>query len=427
MQRNTLFKFNSLVLLFLLGLNLYIYLNRNEGYAYKEQLSYQQLYELKEDLKITGFVSRSNDSLLVQLSPELPDAEWLIKNDKNPPYKCSGSPVIKLREGKWVYTLENTLHKNQPVKLGLNYTPSENYLQQKRKRESVTELFYSSIPQGGYPTYALSEWQQASPYSTPDEIKRVQDLISKNTAFSKEDSSLVKLKKITAFLLQKLDTCRGIPGDTMNYISPLQRYNVALQGKSKVWCGDFSSILAFFLETKGIVCREVCLEGKISNVYLAGHSLNEVYIPELHKWVLVDLTSKGILVSYKNNYLNTLDLYQLHKNRVDGIKALTLRNDSLVTEAYERIKPFYDYYFSGAPQFAYYFNKHYQQNLYGFNSRMRRYFFKNPTFVGYGGGQESSNEKFYVKQLAAVLLLFFVFYLVVRYCWVRISKNKTIS
>jgi hypothetical protein len=412
MKNGNLHLFNGLVLIFLLGINISIYLNRNEGYAYKEFLSYRQLYNLNDLPKITGFKNRGSDSIEVIVEPAKQNGSWSVKAPGKVAYNSHLYPVLKLDEGKYIYRIQDNERLKFPViEIGIKHTPTSVYEQSGRKRESVTELFSCNLPVGNYKMYSLSEWRQGSPYSTAGETEIAKKLIAENTTVNKNDSSIVTIKKIATFILRELNSCRGIPSDSMNVISPVQRFRFAQSGKSKVWCGDFSGILAFFLSTQGIVCREVCLEGKLGGVYLAGHSFNEIYIKELQKWVFTDLTSKAIFVTHDGEYLNTLDLHKLHLLDPSNLKALTYANDSLFTVNYEHLKSFYDYYFSTNTQFVYYFSNYYHENTFSTFSKLKRYFSRAPLFAVYSGSSEVDNHKFNQKQTAAWILLFFILYL----------------
>ncbi|WP_317897270.1 hypothetical protein [Aurantibacillus circumpalustris] len=427
MRRRVLSIINFLILFGLIALNTYIYFHRNDGFAYKESLNYRQLYELKNNLKIVSIENKATNLIEIQFNTVFPNSKWRVYSASFQTQVESVFPIIKLHEGKHLYTIENLDDTTiPPITLGFNHTASETYQKNKRDRESVTELYYASIPIGNIGARSISQWQKTSPFTTTEETRLARKLISENVSLQKGDSTLIKVKKISAFLLKTLDAHRGIPGDTMNTVSPWVAYNLAIQSKSQIWCGDFTSILSFFLSTESIVTREVCFEGKLDSIYLAGHNLNEVYVPELKKWVLADLTSKAIFITHNSEYLNLLDFYALHKNNAADIEVQTFENDSLFVSDYTEFKGFYDHYLSVAPQFVYYYSKHFDANLYSFRSKWMRYFFKDATFATYSGNSDVDNEKFYVKQMAAITLKLFSLYLIVLYLIIGIQKKQNL-
>jgi len=417
--------FNATILLTLLALNFYLYVHRNEGYAYKKLLNYKQLYALDDNLRIKDIQCLGDDSVIIQFNREYLDTEWRVSSDSGQSQYKATLPGIKLYEGKRIYKIETVNRKNFPtVNLHFNYTPSQVYQKNNRNRESVIELYKSSIPVGETGIFPPEHWQKYSPHSTTAELALAQQLILENTNVKNNDSTLVKVKKISAFIINTLDTHRGIPADSSNYLSPWQNYKLATANKSKVWCGDFCAILSFFLRAEGIVSREVCFEGKINSVYTAGHSFNEVYIPEIKKWVMVDLTSKAVFITNNFEYLNAVDFYELHRLNATGLMVQTVKSDTLLAVAYQQVKPFYDYYFDNEPQLMYYFRKHFDVNLYKVSSKLERYLFDHSTFASYAGYDNGDNKKFFVKQTAALALVSFVLYLFVVYLIRRMIKKQ---
>src|SRR4051812_33439068 len=106
MKRRSLIFFNLVVLLLLLGVNGLIYLKRNTGYAYSQALSYAQLYELKNDVRVTELINKPGDSLQLRLSGLPTGTRWKVGSYPQLDYE-SAAPTLRLLEGKHVYTLEN--------------------------------------------------------------------------------------------------------------------------------------------------------------------------------------------------------------------------------------------------------------------------------------------------------------------------------
>lgn len=423
MGKRNLYVSHAVLLIFFMGLNAWIYLNRDNGYAYREFTTYQQLYELNSSPHITDLIPR-HDSLEMVVRPDVEHSVWKISKNGKQTLITSPNPVIKLDAGKQEYTV---VAKNPDslfsIKVGILFTPESTYHQNKRKRESVTELYACNIPVGDYKTWSLYDWQRTSSFTHAQEKLLVKQWIKQHAGIAEGDSSLVRTKKIARTLLKALDASRGIPDDSMNLISPYKQFTKALNKQSKLWCGNFTAILAYFLEAEGIASREVCPEGNLNSVYTSGHSLNEVFIPELNQWVMVDLTSKAVLVSFKGKYLNLLDLYALHQLDAD-LSLFFYQKDSIINTSYDSVKPFYDAYFNIPPRFVYYFNNQYQPHTYSFLNKWKRYFFEQPTFATYSGTVENSNKKFYYKQVAAGALLLYVIYLLVVMLIKKLVKTK---
>jgi|GEM_PF-4773845 len=200
----------------------------------------------------------------------------------------------------------------------------------------------------------------------------------------------------------------------MDSLSPSKQFAFVKNKQSAIWCGNFSDIFSFYASCAGITTRLVCLEGKIGDVSKAGHSFNEAYIKELKQWVFVDLTSNTVFVqSSSNQYLNSIDFYNLYKLAPKEITVTRVINDSIKQENFNSVKDFYDDYFQANDQFVYYNHKQFENTMYNFTSKIKRYIFKNPTFSIYTEAKENDNGKFWIKQIAFYVLLCFSIYWVV--------------
>jgi hypothetical protein len=145
------------------------------------------------------------------------------------------------------------------------------------------------------------------------------------------------------------------------------------------------------------------------------HSFNEVFIPELKKWVFVDLTSKTIFIkSPSGELLNTIDFYTMHMLKSNQLTTVTFENDSLKEIEYCEIEPFYSNYFSSNSHFIFYFKDQFLESTYSLNSKLMRYFFKKPTFTIFSTTIDNDNHKFYLKQFSFFALLMYSFIWIIR-------------
>ena len=405
--------FNSVLFLCLLTINGYIYVNRDNGYAYVEVLNYQELYQTKEVSYISSFYYNGNDSLKVKFLEE-----------KNKQEKIYG---IKLREGKNNYIIAKDSNSTRclPIEIGLNYASTESYQKDGRSRVSDVELFYSNTPIINYDIHNLTDWEQKSPHTTDDELIIADKILSSDIKIKTTDSSIVKIQKIAKYILKNTANNAGAPIDSMDYMSPLKQLECVVSKKSKIWCGTYTAIFSFFANRAGILTRLVCLEGKINNVLKAGHSFNEVFIKEQNKWVFVDLTSNTLCVQTPSEqYLNAIDLYNLHKLNITDMIVTTIENDSIINVNYGKLKKFYEYYFSQNNSFVFYFKNQFENQAYNFSSKIKRYLSQAPTFAIYSEASYSDNNKFYGKLFFFYLLVGFTLYLILSWGLQKIIKQK---
>ena len=392
----------------LVAINCWIYIYRDNGFAYTSFANQNQLYQSDEIPYIQEFHLHTNDSLEIIINPNSTQNNWQIKERSSIKKTPEHHPIIKLQEGKHNYTL---FKNNDSITLGFDYTKSQTYKESGRTRESVVELCYSSIPSTNGNLYPMSEWQQSSPFTTEQEILEVKQFLKDSLQIKTTDNDIQIIEKISFYILKNIGSCKGIPTDEMNTLSPFKQFNLAKAKQSKVWCGNFSDIFSFYAQCAGITTRLACLEGKIGDISKSGHSFNEVYIKELKKWVFVDLTSNSLFAkSSSNQYLNSIQLYNLYKLSPKDVTITRFINDSIKQENFEVVKPFYDDYFQSNNQFVFYNNTQFKNNLYSFSSRLKRYVFKNSTYSIYTEAKDHDNEKFYIKQFALCVLLSFIFY-----------------
>jgi len=393
---------NLIVFLVLLSVNLFIFLNRDNGYAYSAQASYNLLYHHAGENKVEKITQKGDTAFIHIIGAE---SAW--REDQHGAY---GQPaIIRLKEGKNLYQLES--RKGQKISIGLNFTRSEKYIQNKRQRGDVLELYYSSAPVTTETLLPLSDWLYVDERATPKEKTQALTLISNGMHIGPAEKTEVKVLKTAAYILQFLDNKRGIPSQAMDSLSPLQRLNTALTGRSKVWCGDLASIFSYFMLLEGVPCRLIALEGNVGDALRAGHVFNEVYIKENQKWAMVDLTSKALLVKNENgSLLNCQQLFGAHYLTPAHLQLTTFNGQLLENEPYENVKGFYDYYFQSNGHFVYYLRSQFSKTFFSTPQKLRRYFIASPTYLIFDNYNKTDNILFFIKQAFALILVLFMIY-----------------
>src|SRR6187551_1584075 len=95
--------------------HLYIFKNRDDGYAYKEFLNYNQLYQNKESLSIHKLSFNGTDSLRITFTPNnYNTGKWLIILADSLSDITANMPALKLYEGTNNYAIKN-LETNYPI------------------------------------------------------------------------------------------------------------------------------------------------------------------------------------------------------------------------------------------------------------------------------------------------------------------------
>ena len=408
-------------------INVFIYKNRDNGYAYEQYLSHNQLYQNKGNLSIQRLNLNEKDSLNVVFSkPSSIEVKWQVQLPDSTKYICIKNPKIKLTEGIHNYDIKNIETNDSLITIRLNYVSENSYKKFGRNRNSDVELIYSSIPFDNENLFFKTHWTQSSEYTTANEITIAKKILLDSIHIRPSDNSITKIQKIGSYILKKLDTKRGIPKDTMDLLSPLQSFEYAQQNKSKVWCGDFSNIFAFFTNLEGITTRSIWIEGDANGINTAGHSFNETYIDEFNKWIFVDLTSNTLSVqTNKGEYLNTLQFYNAFILSSDNLQITSFKQDSILKNTINYNNSFYNDYFNSPIDFVCYYSSQFNKQLYNFSGKIKRYIFKNPTFAIYTNTSNTDNEKFHTKQNALLsLLIFTLYWIIISIILKRTNNNK---
>lgn len=417
--------FNGIIFLVLLIVNIVIYKNRDNGYAYIEYLSYKQLYQPSEVISITKTRFNGSDSLALYLSKEQSGALWKIQLPDSTNYTCKGNPVIKLQEGIKDYQVIDLNAKVSSIKIRLNYVSEASYKKKGRTRASDVELMQVSIPIFDKKLYSLNHWIQSSEYTTEKEILIAKQILMDSIKVIPSENSVSKIQKIGSYIYKKINRQLGTPNDSMDLLSPLQQFALAQQCKSEIWCGSYTSIFSFFANTAGITTRSVWVDGEANGISTAGHNFNECYIKELNQWIFVDLMSNTLSLQTKNgNYLNTLDFYNLHQSQSNDILVSSFKNDSIAKSEYDYSTSFYNNYFNPNVNFVYYYASQFDEKLYNSSEKIKRYISKQSTFATYSNTSSVSNAKFYKKQIALLALLAFTMYWILVSCILKFNNRR---
>lgn len=415
---------NGLILIALLIVNIRIYLNRDNGYAYTEILNYNQLYTVAENLQISRFTYNGIDSITLYLNKNEANTAWEITIDSTNSFTNKGNPQFQLIEGKHKYHLKNKKDTTVSILLGLNFVTEKTYEKSGRKRNSDVELLYSSLAFENTAVQSKEFWKQTSALTTEQEIKNVSSILRNEVKLQHKDSTIQKIKKISAYILSKLQYKHGTPADTMDKLSPQQKFDFALRNRSKVWCGDFADIFALYANTAGITTRLVCTEGDANGILKSGHSFNECYVPEIQQWVFIDLTSATLLVQNSQGiYLNAIDFYNAHLLQSSDLTVTKFENDSLFQTPYRTEKSFYNDYFNKGTYFVFYNASQFSKEIYSFKNKWLRYVTKRPTFAVYSNSAITDNKLFYQKQTLMTSLVVFLFYLSLLFVVNHLSKK----
>lgn len=209
-----------------------------------------------------------------------------------------------------------------------------------------------------------------------------------------------KLDRLARHLKAGFAAQEGRPDDQLLFSTPLYQYRrLKAEPGLQLWCGNYAEMLAYLCWAEDIPARVVAIMKGGDQ-----HVVNEVYLEEKGKWILVDLTSGFFRVSDTSG--TPLDL-QAFRDEVRAGKRVTVTRlngpgtlppDTAFVRLYYR--PDFDH--------IYYHRVHI--NTYSWPNRVVEYLWPRSWYDIYPA-QPGSNLPFWIKEvlLLAWLVLFFVF------------------
>ena len=236
----------------------------------------------------------------------------------------------------------------------------------------------------------IQTWKQAFDDILPGEMseaKKIADSIT-DEKFATPD----KIYSIGKFLYNKFSKQIGEPTALLGQASPIAQYKkLSASDSEKLWCGNFAELFCFFAWSKGITTRTI-------EIMFAGdhHVLNECYIPEIGKWIMVDITTNIILAQHGNSYLDLI-LFKKLAAKKEALYAVRA-NDSTK----EKLNVIPHQYLSNAP--IYYYHRIADKKPYATINKIKRYFLP-VSWYNIFDDKKRSNLAFYLKEVFSFLWL----------------------
>ena len=236
------------------------------------------------------------------------------------------------------------------------------------------------------------KWQQFNLSYPPEEYEQISQILKEKQIIQKDSNTLQQVLKIASFLQRSFSDQKGTPSADFLSLSPLKQFYALNQTNIKLWCGNFAVLLNYFCGAAGITSRYIEIFNDTNH-----HVLNECYIPELKRWVMVDVYSNLLLV--QNDKLEYLDLQrfmeQARKN--DSFIYIGVKNDSLHHSPFQYDHPEFDLNYNiHANSPVYYFYQIDLNTVYSTSNKIKRYFSTNSWYEIYSK-ENRGNYKFYVK------------------------------
>jgi hypothetical protein len=406
-----------LIIFFLLTItNLFIYINRNNGFEYVQQSTYANLYP-NCSKGISGIDIEKDSTAIINLKGYSPAVKWNVVCDDAVILKEQSLPLhVALKESLHQYILQANGSAVKPIIIGLDYSPAELYRRSGSSIATNYEIRYCSEPFVMEGTTLVTKWKDALDYTAAAEVKTVQQLLADSLDIKPTDSTIKKITIIGNYIYQSVKQSMGTPPDSLAKQSVYQQFCLAKNKQTKIWCGNIAEIFHLFASASGVVTRKIGFSRKKGIFNTGQHAANECYLPETGEWAYTDITQNILFLKDSSGKIfNTVDLYQIKKLHQTGNLILFSSGDSSILSGnygdpdkkylWRENEILYPHPFNLA-------------TLYSWPNKLKRYISKNPWLEIYSERVQYDNSKFYLKiylfytwVVVGVMLLFFYLFI----------------
>jgi len=253
------------------------------------------------------------------------------------------------------------------------------------------------------------KWENPFKFISVTEKNAAYQLTKSEADITNNDLSFERMVKIGTWIISKFRECKvGKPTDSLSELPMLEQLKAITERKSPIWCGNYANMFLFF-------CKASSIETRIIEIINPGnhHVVNECFIPELQKWVIVDLTNNIIYCkNEKADFLNTLDLVRSSRKK-EKVILYHSANDTIVSKSEEPQFMAWNNYLINKPDIFYYYKIN-MKEVYSSKNKIKRYLLPISFFEIYSENPVS-NFWFFVRLffIAASILLFI--YLFIRF------------
>ncbi len=233
-------------------------------------------------------------------------------------------------------------------------------------------------------------------------------------------SSEKKISSISGWLFQTFAKQIGRPSLELVHPTVLKQYEYYVAKKDQqLWCGNFQEMVGFFCTAAKLQNRYIEIAPVNDKVNPPFHEVNEVYVPELKKWVMTDATRNLLLLKKNDQWLSAAEYYNTSLQHAPvAIESITFSDSSFANTSVISVQIKDDEYFNKDHFLRYYYTKDLAE-VYTLKNKLKRYFLAAPWYEIYDPVRKHSTILFRVKQfffLAAIVYCIF--------CIVFLFKKK---
>jgi hypothetical protein len=361
--------------------------------AYARYLSYNELYSVRDALHIKDIRRLPQDSIRVELAGgairPVNHFEVLLDGAK---MLDIVSPMLTMKPAPGKNDYEIRINSSDSCRINVDMPDIRSSLLLLQGRLDMPEEWRS------YDTLTAGE---------PD-MQEVRSYLADSMKINPGESPEEKVKKIARYILSITHDRFGTPADSFYLLTPMRQLQCVQRGSSRLLCGGYSGIYAFFCNKAGIPCRTVGAGRDINGMYYAPHVVNEVWLKEYGCWAYADLTD-GIVMARKNGrLLNVLDIQRLlYYDAADTtIAAVCYQGDSLINAPFGKVSVSSREAFDHNTQFHFYYGRYDRLSRpAGIGEKIVSLLYAGDWYVLYSDNESPVNYAFYLRIISGYLFL----------------------
>ena len=156
------------------------------------------------------------------------------------------------------------------------------------------------------------------PVYRPEEIAEVRREILPAAGVRPGDDATARLETLATYLLDRARAARGVPSPRMAAATPLEQFRLGESLQDGLWCANYATILALFLNAADVPARVVMVTtGRPADEL--DHTFVEAWIPERGGWVFTDPQADRIWIGERGGRrLDVLSVFDALRRGRDG-------------------------------------------------------------------------------------------------------------
>ena len=324
----------------MLAVNIFILINRNNGYKYFPYKTYNYLYVTDSTLYLQN-LQFDADPIKLFFSTKLPSAKYKVVVDDSLPGEIAApvrnSICFSLKENIHQYKLIAT---NQGAGIIIQADHSKN-----TRGEYINEFIYCNLPGPQIKVSSYNLWTKGIESFTAEEIKNGIDFFKRNTKAVSATTDSARLMEVCRLMATLRPNFRGIKAEKVSSLSPYRQLQLSLQNKVNLDCGNYSAMLYYFCSILHLPNRIVTFSGPAGNWRYGVHYYNEIYLREKQQWVLCDGLTNIYMPHDSVRFYNAADVNDMaHLNSFKNKSVYTFDNGTLKRISYDSLNYWHWYY-----------------------------------------------------------------------------------